>query len=435
MQVHDILNHQFMLYNHLDLDTVQYIENNNLNINYYCFFTTIIGNINYVITSKTIKKKDNGYRIITIMFNDIDAENKIFEYNSYLNIYHKNVHVKVSGILSSDDVSVIIPKIKITSINIKAIDGKTLDYKYNYDKDIDENQILNVISCRSDESLNNFTNLQTAQMSVFYGIREHVLPSTLQKLILRGCFTETYSGNMFPNSLQTLIFEGSFSIPFEINILPRSLKKLKFASDYNQLLKIGILPDLLQVLKFGSNYNQPFEVNVLPKSLISLCFGNYYNQSFGENVLPKSLISLCFGNYYNQPFTENILPNSLKTLKLGNRYNHPFCKNILPCLLKTLVLGSNYEHKFTKDAFPNSLQSLTLSQNYNQPIDDNVIPSSLQSVIFKNYRVPTIGVCTPDIYFLCDVHNKPLLPPTFTGTIRYTNHCDQNISQPAIIYY
>jgi hypothetical protein len=41
MQVNDLFNNQFMFYSYLhklNSDIFQYLENNNININYYCFF-------------------------------------------------------------------------------------------------------------------------------------------------------------------------------------------------------------------------------------------------------------------------------------------------------------------------------------------------------------------------------------------------------------
>ena len=69
MEIHDTFNNQFKFYSYLynlNNGILHYLENNNVDINYYCFFSKIIDNIHYLITSSTTKRKMNGYRIITI---------------------------------------------------------------------------------------------------------------------------------------------------------------------------------------------------------------------------------------------------------------------------------------------------------------------------------------------------------------------------------
>ena len=67
MQVYDSFNNQFKLYSYLfnlNNNLPQYLDNNNINVDYYCFHSIIIDNIHYIITSATTKRKDNGHRLI-----------------------------------------------------------------------------------------------------------------------------------------------------------------------------------------------------------------------------------------------------------------------------------------------------------------------------------------------------------------------------------
>ena len=69
MQIHDSLNNQFRLHNYLvklNTNLLQYLENNNIDINYYCFYSSVIADKHYIITSQTTKRAQNGYRLIFI---------------------------------------------------------------------------------------------------------------------------------------------------------------------------------------------------------------------------------------------------------------------------------------------------------------------------------------------------------------------------------
>jgi hypothetical protein len=61
--VYDSLNNQFKLHDYLDNNIMFYIDNNNICVNYYCFFKKQIGNAQYILTSSTTKRKDNGQSI------------------------------------------------------------------------------------------------------------------------------------------------------------------------------------------------------------------------------------------------------------------------------------------------------------------------------------------------------------------------------------
>jgi hypothetical protein len=369
MSIHDSLNNQFRLYHKLNSDTIQYIENNNLNVNYYCFYEKIIDCVQYIITSNTTKRKDNGYRKIIIT--KCDFKNQIIEYNGYINIYYEGIYIKISSILHSDELG-----IRVVSEKSNKILYGTADFKYYNDKDVNENSITSIINYDFTGSLYNFNNLQYLELADFCKLTRF---------------------EMLPNSLFTLIL--SFN--------------------YNSTIKENMLPKSLIFLTFGYYYNQPLNQNVLPNSLLRLTFGSYYDQLLNQNVLPNSLQHLTFGKYYNQPLNQNVLPNSLVSLTFGCRYNQQLSENVLPNSLKTLIFGLNYDRQFTENVLPIFLHTLTLSLSYYHKININVIPYSLRTLILKNYR---LSFDNKEVMEHVQISKRDNIVPTeFKGAIHYTD--------------
>jgi hypothetical protein len=177
---------------------------------------------------------------------------------------------------------------KITNFTGQLVSDKTIDYSYNYDKNILESNI------------------------------------TTAKNVM---------------DLNQLIFYDHYDQIIGINMLPDSLKALTFSYDYNQTINVNVLPNnSLQTLTFGSEYNQTIGVNVLPNSLQTLTFGDDYDQTIGVNVLPNSLQTLTFGWKYNQTINVNVLPTSLKIIYF-NFYNcSVHCdRYIVPHAFKNIV--------------------------------------------------------------------------------------------------
>jgi hypothetical protein len=324
MEIHDSLNNQFRLHSYVDklnANLIQYLDNNNININYYCFFSKIIDEKHYIITSETTKHSLNGYKLITVQ--NAEKDNNIFEFNNNLNIIFENIHIKVTSIINNikdvaKDLGVV-----ITNFDNKLTDNGTIDFQSNYNKNILESDITNVM---------NVTSISVKILSNF-----------------------------------------------------ENLEKLNFIWSFNQMIGINELSNSLRTLTFGFYYNQTIGINVLPNSLQTLTFGRYYNQIIGVNVLPNSLQTLTFGEYYNQIIGVNVLPNSLQTLTFGLVYNLIIVVNVLPNSLQTLTFGLAYNQVIDIHVLPNSLQTLTFSYRYNQIIGVNVLPNSLQVIYFKFY--------------------------------------------------
>jgi hypothetical protein len=325
MEIHDSLNNQFKLYNYimkLNIDLLQYLENNNININYYCFFSKIIDNIHYIVTSQTTKRRFNGYRLITIQ--DVEKDNNIFEFNDSLDIIFENINIKVTSII--DDASQISNKLGIIILNFtgQLVNDETIDcFKY-YDKNILESKIIKIIKITNVKdliTLNNFENLKELTFGYYYN--------------------RTIDVNVLPNSLKTLTFSLSYNQTIDVNVLPNSLKALTFDYSYNKTIGINVLPNSLQTLTFGYTYNQIIGINILPNSLQTLTFGYGFNQIIGVNVLPSSLQILTFSGTYKQIISINVLPSSLQVIyfNFGNLLdNTRKCKNyIVPQAFQNII--------------------------------------------------------------------------------------------------
>jgi hypothetical protein len=322
MEIHDSLNNQFKLYNYitkLNDNILQYLDNNNINVNYYCFYSKVIDNKHYILTSQTTKRTLNGYRLITIC--DVEKDNNIFECNDNLDIIFENIHIKITQVVDNISDIANMLGIVITNFTDKLVSDETIDYSYDYDKNILESNITTAKNVMDLIILNNFENL----------------------------------------------------------------KELTFGFYYNQTIGVKVLPNSLQILTFGELYNQTIGINVLPNSLHILTFGRRYNQTIDVNVLPNSLHTLTFGRRYNQTIDVNVLPNSLQALTFGYSYNQTIGINVLPNSLKTLTFNYGYNRTININVLPNSLQTLTFGYNYNQAINGNALPNSLQVIYFNFY--------------------------------------------------
>jgi hypothetical protein len=366
MEVYDSLNNQFRLHYYiakLNANLLQYLENNNIDINYYCFFSKIIGEKHYIITSKTTKRMLNGYRLVTI--ENVEKDNNIFEYNGRLDIIFENIHIKITSIMENiNDVAKELG-IVISNFDSAVVSNLTIDCTFDYDKDILESNI-------------------TAARRV---VNLHTL-----------CHLE---------NLKIIIFGSSYNQIIGVNVLPTSLQALTFGTYYDQIIGVNMLPTSLQALTFGSRYNQTIGENVLPTSLQTLTFGTCYDQIIHVHVLPNSLQTLTFGSRYNQTIGENVLPGSLQTLTFGSLYNTIILVNVLPNSLQTLTFGYSYDKIIGENVLPNSLRTLIFGWTYNQLIGINVLPNSLQAIWFNFYTES------------CIFCKKNIITKTFQNIVKY----------------
>jgi hypothetical protein len=259
----DCLNNQFMFYNYIhniNHTITQYLENNNCNINFYCIGCVKIGNCYYIITSKTIKRKDNGYRLIVIKQNERDECNMISENNIYyedLQIIVGSVNNNINEYLESHKPPLKTLQVFPTSYTLSAITEIVCDSHF-YSPDILENNITTLINYTDSKTFKTLKNVNT--------------------IVLRQGYH------------QTLVRDS----------LPESTSYLYFNYNYNLQICANVLPNSIIFIKFGEQFNQSISSMVLPSNLITLIFGDCYNRIIHEGVLPTTLISLNFGAHYNQ---------------------------------------------------------------------------------------------------------------------------------------
>jgi hypothetical protein len=188
MEIHDSLNNQFRLYNYiakLNTHLLQYLDNNNIDINYYCFFSKVINEKHYIITSETTKRSLNGYRLITV--ENVEKDTSIFVFNDNLDIIFENIHIKVTPIINNiNDVAKELGVI-ITNFDNKLVNNATIDFMSNYNKNILESNItvaVNVTNITDINILSNFENLKELKFNLMFDkvIGANILPNSLKSL-------------------------------------------------------------------------------------------------------------------------------------------------------------------------------------------------------------------------------------------------------------
>jgi hypothetical protein len=306
----DSFNRQFTFYSYLqniNSNFRDYLENNNINVNYYCFYSKKIRNVHHVITNKTTKKENNGYRIITISITE--KENNIYEHDNNTYIIFENILVQITPVTNC--IANYLSNIRVqvySGYEDNVIDG-TIYYSKLYSKNIQEGTILSAFNVSDFHSLPLLYNLKT--------------------IIFGNKYSQVINKDVLPNSLQTLTFGSNYNQVINKDVLPNSLQALTFGINYNQIIDKYVLPNSLQTLTFGnkfkSNYNQKIDTDVLPSSLQILTFGRNFNQIIDEGVLPKLLMTLTFSCNYNQIIKENVFPNSLQSIKIN--YHYAFIKS------------------------------------------------------------------------------------------------------------
>jgi hypothetical protein len=349
MIIYDSFSKQFMLHDYifnLNSNLAQYIENSNININYYCFHAKVNNSTHYIITSCTTKKKDNGNKIITIKIcTDFFEENSIIALGESLTIKFENICVQVDKYTN-------ILKVEIHTCK-SILSHKMINCVQKYNSNIPENNVTEVINAYNPNMLSNLENLLTV---VFHdNFNKIIYNNTLSKSVINLTFGSRYNqiinSGILPESLHTLTFGYDYNQIININVLPKLLHILTFGSIYNQILIAGVLPELLHTLTFGYQYNRTINVGVLPKMLQILTFGHMFSKNIKLEVLPTSLHTLALGRWWNNILPENVLPNSLETLTLSKYYNQVIGINVLPRSIKEIRLNCHKESRpYTTDS-------------------------------------------------------------------------------------
>jgi hypothetical protein len=305
--IHDCLNKQFQLYGILNRDIIQYLENNNLNINYYCTVQINIDKIQYIVTSNTIKNKEEGYRLIMINRDrdDNDIDNKIIQTGDLLNIFYNNMKINISNPMQ---IAYINNQLYHYGLQIR--DGK-------YDDIIDHKLFFNKVYDKNIDA-SEFTALKT--FGNMFGNNAFSFIRSFNNVSILYIEINYYKFIKLPN-LEILNLEGNWQRPCKFNFVkgdfPKNLKILRFRGCNRLFCKPYAIPLNLHTLDLDLWFNLPLEPNILPHNLHTLNFGELYDIKFEQNILPPNLRVLTLGKWYRQQFEPNILPPNLRVLTLG----------------------------------------------------------------------------------------------------------------------
>jgi hypothetical protein len=295
--IYDDLANQFKLYHYLDninSTITQFIENNNVNVNYYYCAVKIIDNVYYIVTSNTLKNIDPGYKLITITFGGNSNNNQITHNLEIIQIYYEELSINISQKIY--DINTLIEQYSLQIVSprkyIHDVDSNSLsrfNFNWQYSNNRNELTILNVYNCGNLTSLHMFQNLQ--------------------KLSFEHTYNSSIGVNIFPKMLRKITFGIGYNKPIKQNVLPEFLEKLIFIGFFNQIINKGVLPLNLKTIKFSNMFNQIIDCDVLPQSLKTIQFGIYYSKTVHEGVLPDNILKIVFVQ------TELII-NTLNHLKL-----------------------------------------------------------------------------------------------------------------------
>jgi hypothetical protein len=149
----------------------------------------------------------------------------------------QNVNVVEPGI-SYDQCSTFNYKCAYFNKNIDEFNYTILNIvHYHMNLDLFKNLTRVNVNCRQAIPINFLSkNLRTLVVHNSLVIRENVLPSNLNKLILGNTFNNPISVGILPYNLKTLIFEN-YTREIEINVLPLNLKKLTLGHGLIEILK------------------------------------------------------------------------------------------------------------------------------------------------------------------------------------------------------
>jgi hypothetical protein len=221
----DIFNNQFMLYYYLpsiNAGVVIFLENNNVDINYYCYSCNLDSDIHYILTSSTTKRKNNAKRKIIIKCVDNESNN-IQVSDDEIIVQYDGIKITVGACYIVDDIV----------LNTYIPDNYHIRLGYNsriYDKNINE-LLIKDITC--DYSINYRIFLMLANL-------ESVTIKISNKDDIK-IITDS-----FPNSVKNLsIVSAHESLPHYYQT-PQSIEKLYLGIRNN--LEKNFLPNSLKVL-------------------------------------------------------------------------------------------------------------------------------------------------------------------------------------------
>jgi hypothetical protein len=293
IQLKDSLNNQFMFFDYLSTinDTIQqYLDNNNLLINYYCTYYNKCGRIHKIITSNTCKKPDNGYRFIEI--NELINTNfytSVTENVNQIIIQYENLLITISKCHTEQEIEKYDVQLVLHQMVGQLINGNAFYDFTNYSKNISEFDVKRLICYFECEhfKLKLFKNIEEVHTSCI-NHTNMVWGLNLRILVLNNHISslENIEFNKFPQNLHTLKLQNFCNFNIPKNCLPQSLHTLVLGLGYTKSLTPLCLPQSLQILIFNHRYNVVIEEGILPKSLRIICFEWDYAPIIKKNIIP-----------------------------------------------------------------------------------------------------------------------------------------------------
>jgi hypothetical protein len=223
--VNDCLNTQFKLYTYLSTvnDTViEYLENNNLNINYYCCAFKIINKIRHIIISNTTKNIKTFHKLITIEFIKPTTNNIIIN-NNQLVITYQNIKIKT---LQKVDNFLF----KFKNEENEQLSDKKLYFNCFYDKNISELDVKIIKNYSFEHNLLLFTNLKSLTLSDDYNqiIKPNKLPKCLKKITFGPQYSQIINSSVLPSTIKAIVFKQSIKIDKSIYVPTEHKHKIKY---------------------------------------------------------------------------------------------------------------------------------------------------------------------------------------------------------------
>jgi hypothetical protein len=384
--IEDIFNNQFMMHDYLqniNTNLVQYITNNNFDLNYYCAYYKTVNNKHYIITSKTAKRLNNGHRLIVIKDNlDIISDNYIREVGTLIRINYENIIIKIHPINDSSTY----PKLNLIIINpnIKCVSG-FINYDNIYNCNSLEQNIISIINYVHDYQtlLHKFINLKNLNFIFFKKLNDLVIddltfPPKLNTLALHSKSTILIKPNSIPKTVRKLAFYTRVTT-FE-NILPPNLHTITFGHSCCYKIDKGMLPLNLRAIYFN-NYME-IVANALPPNLHLVSFNTVKPMTITKHMLPASLKKLYISGRAWPDINEGSLPDNLSLLALYSKWGTSIKENILPPNLKTLKFGHYYDYQINVGILPPKLRILQFGNGWATELLKESLPQTLKYIIF-----------------------------------------------------
>lgn len=394
LERHDFLE-TYLKNNNINIDILNYAKNEGLDINYITFIDYCESDVHYLVTSNTLRKPNNGYRLITI--SKTVKNNTIIDYRKFSLTPHNELEINYESINMT--ITKQYPSIKplefilgpellkaiVNSANLNSDDEEVAGYEsdtllmrnLNHNKNYDLSKITHIADYYKNEFMLSLLVKPILKISVSDFDHIDILPFASLKKITFLKSIDKFNPAILPITVETIIFNR---LRQKIDLRQcHNLKKINFGLHFNDIFA---LPDSCETIIFGDLYDRVLPI--LPTSLKSLIFGKAYNQIIYQHTFQNAtkLETIMFGRCYNQILP--ILPNSIKRLELGELFNQEITS--LPLSLEIFTIGSSYDKHIESSLFTN-LTTLIFNNDARPGLIDITAIKTLKTVIIYGHNI------------------------------------------------